>query len=448
MKEGFDKEIDSLLRRLSGASAGSRPHGNGANATGAAAHLDADELSAFAVGSLPAAARVAASEHLADCDECRGLVVNLTRAAGVEGEIEKAAAPALTPTSEPSRLRSWLAALFAPGALRYVAPALALCLVAAVTFVALRSRRAGERERVAQTADTSAPRTSITGVQTADKNGALQSPHDATTDANIPAPSATTGNAAASRGVPSSSAATVENQQSRESPAGGASSSPATDRLDTSAEPASPPKDAPPASPAAEQKAAASETVTVTNAEDQPKAAPTVEVSVGQPQQVNNLSRVEMRQQSPDGSRNQSNTPANGRQNESAGSTRDAAIAGGLVAGNRKEDHEKTGGSPARRARSSDDKRAKTEEEGTPAGDDDEVARAGATRNAAGHKFRRDGGAWVDVNYKPSMSSTGVRRGTDSYRALVADIPELGRVAEQIGGEVVVVVRGRAYRIR
>jgi hypothetical protein len=46
------------------------------------------------------------------------------------------------------------------------------------------------------------------------------------------------------------------------------------------------------------------------------------------------------------------------------------------------------------------------------------------------------------------MPSTGVRRGSEAFRALVADIPVIGRVAEQIGGEVVVVVSGRAYRIR
>ena len=74
--------------------------------------------------------------------------------------------------------------------------------------------------------------------------------------------------------------------------------------------------------------------------------------------------------------------------------------------------------------------------------------RTAETRSVAGHRFRRAGGAWVDVNYKSSMSSTGVRRGTDSYRALVADLPELGRVAEQLSGEVVVVIRSRAYRIR
>jgi hypothetical protein len=70
------------------------------------------------------------------------------------------------------------------------------------------------------------------------------------------------------------------------------------------------------------------------------------------------------------------------------------------------------------------------------------------TRTAAGHRFRREGGVWVDVNYRPSMRSTGVRRGTEAFRALVADVPEVGRVAEAIGGEVILVVGGRAYSIR
>jgi hypothetical protein len=80
--------------------------------------------------------------------------------------------------------------------------------------------------------------------------------------------------------------------------------------------------------------------------------------------------------------------------------------------------------------------------------DADDEDRPGDTRTAAGHRFRRVGGAWFDVNYKPSMPSTGVRRGTEAFRALVADVPEVGRVAEAIGGEVTVVVNGRAYRIR
>ena len=137
MKEAFDKEMDSLLRRHVGAGAEARAS-DGARAAQPAAHLDADELSAFAEGSLPADARLAAVSHLADCDECRGLAVSLASAAG---ELEKRAAPTQVEPARPARRLAWLSALFAPRVLRYAAPALALCLVAAVSFVAWRSRR-------------------------------------------------------------------------------------------------------------------------------------------------------------------------------------------------------------------------------------------------------------------------------------------------------------------
>ncbi|HZB46826.1 MAG TPA: hypothetical protein VE360_16330, partial [Pyrinomonadaceae bacterium] len=96
------------------------------------------------------------------------------------------------------------------------------------------------------------------------------------------------------------------------------------------------------------------------------------------------------------------------------------------------------------RGRSDDDRK----ERASAAEADETVRVENETRSAAGRRFRREGSAWVDVEYKPSMKMTGVRRGTDGYRALVADIPELGRIAEQLGGEVIAVVKGRAYRIR
>src|SRR4051812_7739090 len=139
MREGFDKEIDSLPRRSARALAGAR--GNGAGAANPETHLDADELAAFAEGALPEAARLNAVSHLADCGECRSLAVNLTSAAGVEAKLEKhALAAAASPARESVAKRSWLAAIFAPRTLSYVVPALAVCLVAAVSFIALRSR--------------------------------------------------------------------------------------------------------------------------------------------------------------------------------------------------------------------------------------------------------------------------------------------------------------------
>jgi hypothetical protein len=74
-----------------------------------------------------------------------------------------------------------------------------------------------------------------------------------------------------------------------------------------------------------------------------------------------------------------------------------------------------------------------------------ESEKAPETRAAGGHKFRRQGNAWVDTKFKSSMSITNVSRGSDAFRALD---PAARSMAEQLGGEVIVVSKGKAYRIR
>src|SRR6266436_785321 len=67
-----DTQIDVLLRR----------HAERARSNSAIEHLDADELNAFAEGSLPVAARSRCVSHLADCDDCRRLVSQLAKPIG------------------------------------------------------------------------------------------------------------------------------------------------------------------------------------------------------------------------------------------------------------------------------------------------------------------------------------------------------------------------------
>jgi hypothetical protein len=69
------------------------------------------------------------------------------------------------------------------------------------------------------------------------------------------------------------------------------------------------------------------------------------------------------------------------------------------------------------------------------------------TRSVGGRRFRRQGNAWIDTSYNSSRSTINVARGSDQYRALSADEPGLRSIAEQLGGEVVVVWKGKAYRI-
>ena len=73
-------------------------------------------------------------------------------------------------------------------------------------------------------------------------------------------------------------------------------------------------------------------------------------------------------------------------------------------------------------------------------------------RRIGDRQFRRQlhqqGGWWVDTAYNSSMLTINIVRGSEPYRALVADEPELRRIIEQLDGEIVVVWKNRAYHVR
>ena len=69
-------------------------------------------------------------------------------------------------------------------------------------------------------------------------------------------------------------------------------------------------------------------------------------------------------------------------------------------------------------------------------------------REVAGRRFRKQGNAWIDLAYVANRPVMNVVRGSEQYRVLVADEPSLRTIAERLAGEVIVVWKGRAYRIR
>ncbi|MEJ7709221.1 MAG: hypothetical protein WKF84_05010 [Pyrinomonadaceae bacterium] len=71
-----------------------------------------------------------------------------------------------------------------------------------------------------------------------------------------------------------------------------------------------------------------------------------------------------------------------------------------------------------------------------------------SSQSIAGRTFRRQGAAWIDTAYRHSQSVTTVARGSEQYRALIADEPSLRAIAERLSGEVVVVWKNRVYRFR
>ncbi len=448
MKEGFDREIDSLLRRRARGTAELRSWGDGAGNGLTGAHLDADELGAFAEGALPPSARLAAASHLADCDSCCGIVVGLARVAGAgaAGVEVKQHAIAATGSNAPTRTPAWRAlimSLFAPRVMRFAVPVLALSLVGVVSYVALRSksgaslemtRDTGRQNTTTQSAP-SAPAGSTASNANANASGlAEQNANAAPREAPVAGaqPNAPgRGHGGAEAAAPAEADADREAAQ----PSTAAPAPPPPAPVTVTAEgPADLSKAAPKAAPAEEGEVARDDSRYRSENKDKSTRASDAEDN------VSNDAAVQRRAQSRVG---EVQMPDGGARNNQKRS--DNNVAGNYGVGN-------TG--TATPPKESEGARAGTVRRDRPArpaekkAEDNESGRDADTRTAAGHRFRRERGMWVDVNYKSSMRSTGVRRGTEPFRALVAEVPEVGRVAGAIDGEVIVVVGSRAYHIR
>ena len=58
------------------------------------------------------------------------------------------------------------------------------------------------------------------------------------------------------------------------------------------------------------------------------------------------------------------------------------------------------------------------------------------TRNISGRQFHREGTAWIDTAYQSSRATINVARGSEQFRALVADEPGIRAIADQLGGKL------------
>ncbi len=69
-------------------------------------------------------------------------------------------------------------------------------------------------------------------------------------------------------------------------------------------------------------------------------------------------------------------------------------------------------------------------------------------RTVSGRRFIRENNTWVDTEYDSSRAVTIVKRGSEQFRALIADEPGIQTISEQLSGVVIVVWKSRAYRIQ
>jgi hypothetical protein len=399
-----DRQIDLLIRR----------YARGAEPRTAGDHLDADEMNTFAEGALPPAAQAQYVSHLAQCDQCRKQVAQLTISSGAMARAEVAETPGRRP------FWAGLNALFSPRVLRYAAFTAVLAIAAGITFIALR-------------------RPSRPNDMIAAGNQAEQHPSSALQ------PSASSSNGA-------TAADSNSRPQQSGSPSAVATGSDQFGRRDADriAEAAPVPtitREAVPAAPEAKKAPAESDV-----ARDQPSYAPPPPGEAGKPASV--AGTISQQEQRKTEQYSDKVTAANrGRPAGLAKDARDDSMgvtsSQPTAAARRAAIDEKSKGGPSRNLentanRNLNGNRAEPMTLNLPAprnADKEEVQ----TRSVGGRKFRKQGNAWVDQKFKPSLSVKSIARGSEDFNALDSG---LRSIAQQLGGEIIVVWKGKAYLIK
>jgi len=391
MKQETNNEMDLLLRRL-----GRRPDIPVSDANGDVDHLDADELNAYAENVLPAAARARYTEHLAECARCRDLIVQLSSSAGV---------PVVEPVKavEPSGLRKFLASLFSPMVLRYAVPALGLILVAVIGLFVSRQKQS-DGDSIAQKTEAPASRPFVSPT-TPEPAAPASQLYDQQSKEDVPAKQAQSSGSPENQSAAAVPAAPpappIVDESSRDDLAKKAQQPVATEAPVTAA-----PK--PIDTREQQAKTEAREEAAQARAANEPpaekaKAAETDKVKV----------RVEDRK------------AAEVEPARSAPSVNTTGAFGGSVAG-------------AARTRGQRDDAVASDKDKNDA----------ETRTVAGRRFRKQDGVWTDTAYNSSRSPVNLTRGSEQYRALIADEPGIKTIADQLDGEIIVVWKGHTYRIR
>ena len=400
MKQETNKEMDLLLRRLgrtvNSVSAGS---GNGAAESSTdPVHLDADELNAYAENALPITARARYTEHLADCTRCRQMVSQLSQAAGLVFNEPK------EPSATESGFKALLASLLSPLVLRYALPALGLLVVASIGFFVLRD---SSSRQIAGNLQQRPVTPAMSESTSANENVNVAQPKPS--DGFIEPKEAESRAEKADQNKAGEDSTRTAKQESRPEP------TVMTDQVAT----------APTNAPAGVGAAPATVESKPVVADDQKQKSG--DVAQRQQQRASEPQTVELAKANEEAPRK---TPP--KEAATAGRTFSgvsAAVGRGQTESAKKVAGEKSEEQKGARERDRADK------------DSPEKT------SVAGRRFRKDGSVWIDVAYS-SQATTIIKRGSEQYRALVADEPGIRTIAEQLSGEVIVVWKGRAYRIR
>jgi len=401
-----DKQIDLLLRR----------HARTVEPEITGEHLDADEMNTFAEGMLPPAARARYVSHLVSCGECREQVAQIALAGGAVIRAESLVA------ESPRRRTFWegVSALFAPRGLRYAAFAAVLLIVAGIAFIAFR-RPQQPNDLVASRTESEQHPASAIQPPAGPANGAATEANTRPQPYNSPSPAST-------------GSGQLEKRDA--------------DKLADAAPPTTIMKEAPPA-PAVETKKAATESDT---AKSQPSYAPPPPGEAGQPTSVGGVAAKREPQKTDQAADKIATRAAEGERTQGFiinQSRDDRQMKDQPVAQQRRGTDEKTKGGPSRNmenrsAGNANENRIENAPLSLSAPKPNDTEE-GLTRSVGGRKFRKQGKAWVDQKFKSSMTLKSVARSSDEFNSLDSG---LRSIAQQLGGEVIVVWKGKAYLIK
>ncbi|MDQ6654095.1 MAG: zf-HC2 domain-containing protein [Acidobacteriota bacterium] len=399
MKQANNNEVDLLLRSLASRGVNESelpgPWTSGTENPALFAHLDADELNSYAEGVLSAPARARYTEHLADCARCRRIVLELTQTAGATRPYQV--------FDEHRKSGFWhkFSAFFSTPVLRYAVPALGLTAVIAISMVALRQQR--RSELVAQNQPISSPASASEPSQTelrsitespATRQGVIESKANA--DSTRLKKDLQADKSALDQAPRTSTGANLAKEApARDSTKSGEAGSVVA--LSPYFAPEPPPPSGPQPMPSEADKIKTTSNEQTAEREDQ------------------------ARQREP-----MKDEPIDATAPQAASKTGAATLSTRHIQGLSVESTTES------RSGGKDKKGSRNEVE---------------TRSVSGRHFRHQGNAWIDKGYKSSRGTINVARGSEQFRSLVADEPGIRAIAEQLGGEIIVVWKGRAYRI-
>ena len=398
MELEFDKEIDALLRKAKRGSTAV------AGAPVATPHLDADQLAAFAENAVPDRTRAAYVAHMADCDTCRTMLSSFVTTAP-----EKAAAAAAF-AAQPARVAAvrvpwWRRFLSGPN-LAYTMGGLVVLFSGFIGLLVYQNQQAIQSSRSAQIA-----KSEPTPVTESEAPQAFSNASTANTAANSNAasPVENVTKTGVAVGSANSSTATTESDEAQpQSNSSAVAGKPAAEQpLVASApppekQPVAAPKDEP--APTGDRDAKAEKERAADKMDDTALSADSAKRKVGEDQRARreDLSNAKTATMKPSGPRQVQNAQNNAIiQNQ----TIDGVAAGTTIATEKKTD---------------------------------------LRRGVGGKTFEMRGGVWYDSAYSGG-GTKDVKRGTDKYIRLDQG---LRNIADSLGGTVVIVWDGKAYKIR